>query len=161
MFTVLAGLLSLSVLCQASDTSSDNTADSLTMSDPIACKSIKGFDDYEPLENATIGPDEKLLIYTRVNGHTVKPAKNDKYQVHLIQDVNVRKKGQKRVIWGRKKIIDFMGESIDPSERIYLGTTIGIKGIAPGEYQAELILTDAFDTDHTTRQVLDFKVKRN
>jgi hypothetical protein len=127
------------------------------MSDPVACRKITGFDDYEALENASIGTGEKLLVYTRVTGHTVEKAKAS-YRVHLLQDVNIRKKGQKRIVWGRKKILDYQGQTDDPTTRIYLGTTIALKGFPAGDYQAELMLTDALNPERTARQVLDFTI---
>jgi hypothetical protein len=135
----------------------DDPAEPLAMTDPVACRKIKGYEDYEPLDEPSIAPDEKLLIYTRVSGHSSRFLKG-KYQVHLVQDVNIRKKGQKAVLWGRKKVVDFLGESDDEPRRLYLGTTLGLKGLKPGDYEAELILRDEFATKQMATQRLAFQV---
>ena len=148
------------VLCLAAAlvlSTCDDPAPTLEMSKPVACRIISGHNDYQALEDPSVSLDEKLLIYTNVTGYTVRQEKA-KFQVHLVQDVNLRKQGEKRVIWGRKKIIDFLGEDDVRPDHIYLGTTIGVKHLKPGSYQAELILTDQFNPEQTHRQTIDFKV---
>ncbi len=137
--------------------SHDDPEARLTMSKPVACSKINGHNDYVELGEAIVSLDEKLLVYTNVTGYTVRQEKQ-KHRVHLVEDVNLRKKGEKRVIWGRKKLLDFVGESDTPPAHVFLGTTIGVKQLKPGEYEAEFLLRDEFGAELQARQTLAFKV---
>jgi hypothetical protein len=134
-------------------------APSLSLSEPIACRKITGYEDYVVLEPAELTRDEKLLVYCRPRGHTyVLDKKKGRYQAHLVEDIAVRRKGKQKPIWTRKKAIDFLVDSESPPLNLYLGTTIGLKGLEPGDYEAELIVTDELTEDPPATQVLEFKV---
>jgi hypothetical protein len=137
---------------------SDDPPVALAMTEPVACKKIRGFEDYDPLPNAVVVSGEKLLLYSRVTGHTIREEKGA-FRAHLVEDVNIRKKGEKKVVWGRKKVVDFLADSKQPPERLYLGTTIALQGYRAGDYEAELILHDMLSPEATTTQKFEFKVE--
>jgi hypothetical protein len=130
----------------------------LTLTEPIACRKITGYEDYVVLDPPELSQDAKLLIYTRPLGHTYVLTKERKYQAHLVEDVAIRRKGQKKPIWTRKKVVDLLVEFDQPPLYLYLGTSIGPKDLKPGEYEAELIVTDVLTDDPPATQVLEFKV---
>src|SRR5581483_5601106 len=115
----------------------------LSMTKPIACRAIRGYEDYDALEEPAVTPDEKLLIYVRPQNHATEPVEGKPaFRAHLIEDVNIRRKGQKKVVLGREKVVELKFESPEPPVNLYLGTSLGLKGIPPGEYEADLILKD-------------------
>ena len=118
------------------------TASLFDVTEPIGCKVVRGYEDYEPLDAAEVARDQKLLLYTRPSGYQINEAEG-RYRAHLVEDVQVRRPGKKKVVWSRKRIIDFKAEDDQPPRRLYLATTIGVKGFEPGEYEIDLALHDA------------------
>ncbi len=150
--------LALAPVAQASDDPRPKT-ESLSMTDPIPCRSIRGYEDYDVLDPAEVTPDEKLLIYVRSRHHAYQfDDELGKYCADLIEDVNIRRKGQKKVLYGRDKVVDLKISSVQPPENLYLGTTLGLKGIPPGEYEADLILKDMLDPGSKTEKSLSFRI---
>lgn len=135
----------------------DSAASGLDMTEPIACKRITGYKQFEPLEEAVVSRNEKLLIYVEPVGHGFEKLEAG-YRLHLVQDLNVRRKGQKKVLWGRKQIVEYEATSDEPPLRVYLGTTLGVKNFAPGEYEAELVLHDLVRTGPPARRTLAFRI---
>ncbi len=113
----------------------------LALSEPIACRAVRGYGDYDALDEPALTKDEKLLLYVQPSNHTIEPV-GDKFRVHLTEDLQIRRKGQKRVLWSRQKIVEFRTESPERPERLYLGTTVGLKSCTPGTYVAEITLND-------------------
>lgn len=132
---------------------------SLEMTDPIACRSIRGYEDYEVLDPVEVTPDEKLLIYIRPRHHNyIFDEESGQYRAHLTEDVNLRQKGQERILFGREKVVDLKVESEFPPVNLYLGTTLGLKAMPPGDYEADLILKDALRPGSTARKTLAFRI---
>lgn len=137
----------------------DPDADALAMTEPVACRSIRGYEDYDALDPAEVTPDEKLLVYVRSLNHAwERPEGQDRYRAHLIQDVNLRRKGQKKVVLGREKVVDLEVESEEPPVNLYVGTTISLKGFPPGDYEADLILRDALRPGSKAVATLSFRL---
>ncbi|HEU5115313.1 MAG TPA: hypothetical protein VFT74_01415 [Isosphaeraceae bacterium] len=130
----------------------------LTLSEPIACRNIKGYEDYEPLDEPELTKDEKLFIYLRPFDHTIEDAEDGKFHVHLAEDVNIHRKGQKRVLWGKKNIIDY-DKTVDyPPRNLYLGSIVSLKELPVGEYTAEIFVHDQLKKNETKIAKLDFRV---
>ncbi len=129
----------------------------LEMAEPIACRTIAGYEDYQPLDEPVIARTEKLMIYTRFSGQTIIK-KNEGYHVHLVQDVNVRRKGQKKVLWGRKRIVEYEATEDYPPLNLYIGTSLGLINFEPGEYEADLILHDENADVPPARRTLSFRL---
>jgi hypothetical protein len=130
----------------------------LKLSEPIACRNIKGYEDYEPLDEPALTKDEKLFIYLRPQDHTIDPVDDGKFRVHLVEDVNIHRKGQKRVLWGKERIIDYDVKVEYPPKNLYLGTTVSLKDLPVGEYTAEILVHDRLKKDETATATLDFRV---
>jgi hypothetical protein len=130
----------------------------LRMSEAIICDTIKGYEDYEPLPGAALTSDEKLLIYYRPSNYHSSLVKGS-YQAHLTQDAQVRKRGTKKIIWQKLKMLDYTTPKQDlPPTQIYLRNTISLKGLEPGDYDLIIILHDEVNEGRTVTQVVKFRV---
>ena len=85
----------------------------LSMSPAVACKAIEGYEDFEPLPDATLTSDEKLLVYYRPTGFQTEPA-GDQFRAHFVQDARIRRRGEKAVLRSKKKLLDFEVKSDSP-----------------------------------------------
>jgi hypothetical protein len=129
----------------------------LTMSEAVVCRSIDGYEDYEPLPDAAQTSDEKLLVYYRPFGYRTTFVK-DAYQAHLTQDAEIRRRGEKGVLRQKKKLLDYTAKSPQPPEQIYLRNTISLKGLKPGDYVLTIILHDELGDGPPATQVVRFRV---
>jgi len=130
----------------------------LGMSPAVACESVAGYEQYVPLPDATLTKDDKLLVYYRPLRYAVA-AVGSKYQAHFVQDVRVRKRGDKTIIWSRDKLFEQKFEGADPPALLCLYNKIALKGLTPGEYDLDIILHDVNSKSPPARQILQFKVK--
>ena len=142
----------------ASGTGRAATKPFLRMSEGIVCDTINGYDDYEPLPGAALTSDEKLLVYYRpLDFHT--SFDNGSYQAHLTQDVQVRKRGAKKVLWQKLKMVEYLTPKQDlPPSHLYMRNTISLKGLEPGEYDLIIILHDENNEGRTATQIVKFRV---
>ncbi|GIW87457.1 MAG: hypothetical protein KatS3mg108_1781 [Isosphaeraceae bacterium] len=127
------------------------------ISEPVACRVIRGYEDYEPLAEPVIPRTEKLLIYVRSEGHQYE-RQADGYRFHLVQDVNIRRQGEKKILWGRKRVVDYEGTSPRPPLQLYLSTTLGLVDLPPGTYEADLIVHDRIGGGEPARRTLTFRL---
>jgi hypothetical protein len=161
----LAGTLAFSAgTCRADDGSKRRADESppparenLRMSEAVVCRSIDGFEAYEPLRDAAQTSDEKLLVYYRPFGYKTTFVK-DSYQAHLTQDAEIRPRGQKVVLRQKKRLLDYTAKSPQPPELIYMRNTISLKGLKPGEYDLNIILRDELGGGPPATQVVKFRV---
>jgi hypothetical protein len=129
----------------------------LTLGPGIVCKSIDGFEDYEPLPGAAQTSDEKLLVYLRADGFQTQ--KVDKgVEGHLTADGEVRKHGEKAVLRQKKKLLEYKPKVTSYNQSLYLKAAISLKGLAPGEYDLTIILHDEIAEGSSASQVINFKV---
>src|SRR5258707_11099890 len=77
---------------------SPETADApepaLTMSQAVACSTIDGYEDFRPLPGAALSSEEKLLAYYRPLHYRTEHS-GSSYHIHLIQDGQIRRRGEK------------------------------------------------------------------
>jgi hypothetical protein len=130
----------------------------LELAEPIPCRVIRGYEDFEPLEEARVEPDGKLPFYLRPSHLVYQRRKDGRFDVHLLLDVNVRRPGKKAVLWGRKRLVDYEAQCDARGTPIYLEAVLGPKGLARGEYEVEFILHDALSDDPPATQTLTFRV---
>lgn len=131
----------------------------LRMSRAVVCESIDGFEDYKVLRGASQTSEEKLLIYYRPLGYTIKRDEEGFYTAHLTQDNEIRKRGKKKVLRAKKKVVEYEPKHKDGIGPIYIRNTISLKGLKPGEYDITIILHDILDPDAPpSRQIVRFKV---
>ncbi|MGP0064208.1 MAG: hypothetical protein ACLQGP_11490 [Isosphaeraceae bacterium] len=142
----------------STETKKPATKPLLRMSEAIVCDTIKGYEDYEPLPGAALTSDEKLLVYYRASNYRYSMDKGT-YQAHLTQDAQVRKRGSKKILWQKLKMMDYTTPKQDfPPTQIYLRNTISLKGLEPGDYDLIIILHDENNESRTATQVVKFKV---
>src|SRR4051812_27744918 len=74
----------------------------LRMTPAVACKAIDGYEAYDPLPDAALTSDEKLLVYYRPLGYRVERA-GPLYTSHLTQDGRIRRRGSQAVLLRKAK----------------------------------------------------------
>jgi hypothetical protein len=130
----------------------------LRMSEAIVCDTIDGYEDYKPLPGAALTSDEKLLIYYRPSNYRSSLI-DGYYYAHFTQDTQVRKRGAKKYLWQKLKMLDYTTPKRElPPTQIYLRNTIALKGLEPGEYEIVIILHDEMNEGRTATQVVKFRV---
>ncbi len=129
----------------------------LEMEPGIVCKTIDGYENYEPLPDASQTADEKLLVYFRPSGFQVEKVEKG-YQAHLTVDGEIRKRGAKPKLREKKKLIEFKPVYPNPPSFVYVKQAVSLKGLAPGEYDLTIILHDELGKGATATQVVRFKV---
>jgi hypothetical protein len=142
---------------QVSARQSPQRRNAFRMSTAVVCKSIDGYESYKKLPQAELTSDEKLLIYYRPLGF--KSAFVDgSYQVHFTQDGQIRKRGEKKIVREKLKLLDTSAKSDFPQETIFLRNTVSLKGLAPGDYDFTIILHDEIAKGPTISQVVRFRI---
>jgi hypothetical protein len=130
----------------------------LAMTPAVACRSIDGYERYEPLPDAALTSDEKLLVYYRPLDYRVEQ-KRANYHIHLVQDGQIRRRGEDAVLLFKAKLLDYDWTSPQPPNPVYLRNTVSLKGLPPGAYEFDIILHDKLAPDApAARQTLPFRV---
>jgi hypothetical protein len=129
----------------------------LRMSDAVACRSIDGYERYEVLPRAELTSEEKLLVYYRPLNFKIA-SRGDDYIAHFTQDGQIRRKGEKPVLLRKKNLGDYEAKSRTPPENLFIKNSFSLKGLAPGEYEYDIILRDENDPGSTATQSLKFRV---
>ncbi len=129
----------------------------LHMSPAVVCRSIDGYERYEKLRGAALTAEEKLLVYYRpLDYKTVQ--KDDVFTAHLTQDGQIRRKGEKTVLLRKLSLLEYEPRSPNPLDPIYLRNTFSLKGLAPGEYEYDIILRDEYEPGPPAIQSVRFRV---
>jgi hypothetical protein len=131
--------------------------DKLKIAKAVACRSIDGYERYVPLSNGAITAEEKLQIYYRVL-HCKFAVKGDEYFVHLIQDGQIRRKGEKTVLRSKRKILDYVAKTSNRPDWIFLRNSVPLKGLMPGDYEYDIILRDEYNPGPHVLQTVRFRV---
>jgi hypothetical protein len=129
----------------------------LKMTKAVACRSIDGYEKYEPLPGGELTAEEKLQIYYRPLHYKAVQRGND-FVTHFTQDGQIRRKGEKVVLRRKKNILDYEGKNPQPPDWIYLRNSVPLKGLAPGEYEYDIILRDENNPGPSVTQSVDFKI---
>ena len=130
---------------------------SLEMQPGIVCKSIDGYENYEPLPDAAQTAEEKLLVYFRPSGFQCDKVEKG-YTAHLTVDGEIRKRGAKTILRQKKKLIEFNPVYPTPPRFVYVKQSVSLKGLAPGDYDLIIILHDELAKGATATQTVKFKV---
>lgn len=129
----------------------------LAMTRAVACRSIEGFEDYELLPRSELTAEEKLLVYYRpLNYRIVRQGKD--YTAHLTQDGQIRRKGEKTVLLRKKNLLDYEPRRPEPLGEIYLRNSFALKGLAPGDYEYDIILRDENNPGPPVTQSVKFRI---
>ena len=129
----------------------------LAMEPGVVCKSIEGYERYEPLAGAAQTSDEKLLVYIRPTGFQTEIVKGA-VEGHLTADGEVRKSGERSVLRQKKKMLEYRPHAALGPELVYLKGSISLKGLAPGDYEFTIILHDEIAKGSPVSQVIKFTV---
>jgi hypothetical protein len=129
----------------------------LAMTKARACRSIDGYQQYELLPDASLTAEEKLQVYYEpLNFKSV--VKDGRYVVHLTQDGQIRRKGEKPVLRKKKNILDFEGKSEGEYGWIFLRNSVALKGLPPGEYEYDIILRDEQNPGSSVTGSMTFRI---
>jgi hypothetical protein len=129
-----------------------------TMAPAVACSSIAGYEDYKILPGAALTSDEKLLVYYRPLNYQIEQSGSTRH-IHLIQDAQIRRRGEKAVLMIKLKLVDYEWKSDDPERTVYIRNIVSLKGLKPGKYDYGIILHDKLAPgEPTARQTLPFRV---
>jgi hypothetical protein len=131
----------------------------LAMTRAVACRSIDGFEQYEPLPGGALTADEKLQVYYRPLNYSTSQ-EGEVYRVHLIQDGQIRRKGEKAVLRSKKNILEYEPKSREPLGTIFLKNSVPLKGLPPGDYEYDIILRDENRPGPPVLQSLKFRIVR-
>ena len=98
-------------------------------------------------------------MYFRPLRYKIEAGDDGYYRAHVVQDNEIRKKGEKKIVRYKKKVVEYEPKTKDPPKQLYIRNTISLKGLEPGEYDLTIILRDELDkTAPPSRQVVRFKV---
>ena len=155
MFTLLVALW----IAPFDDPKDKAETSKLILSDAVVCESIAGFADYVKRDEASLTRDEKLLVYYQVENFGVERVGKE-YQVHLVQDIRVRRQGQRAVLQSKDKFYEFKGKSKQRLPWVFMQNTISLKPYSPGDYELEIIVHDEIGKGPAVSQILKFRVKK-
>jgi hypothetical protein len=142
---------------QVSDTD-QSALPALTIVAAVVCSEVKGYEDFEPLPDAALTSEEKLLVYYRPL-HYLTDRTGSSNHIHLVQDGQIRRKGEKGILLTKSKMIDYDWKSQEQDNPVYMRSTYSLKGLKPGEYEFDIILHDLLAPgEPTVRQSLPFRV---
>ena len=130
----------------------------LRMSRAVICESIDGYEQYKPLAGAALTSEEKLLVYYRPLRYKVEFV-DGYYHAHVTQDNEIRRRGAKKIVRQKRKVVDYEPKSKTGLGQLFMRTMISLKGLEPGDYDLTIILHDELAKDDpASRQVVKFKV---
>jgi hypothetical protein len=136
----------------------EDSESTLAMAPAVACLAIDGFEDFQPLPDAALTSDEKLLVYYRPLNYLTAHS-GSTYHIHLVQDGQIRRRGEKAVLVSKAKMLDYDWKSQKPDKPVYLRNTVSLKDLPPGEYDYDITLYDLLAPgEPTARQTLPFRI---
>ena len=155
VFFLLPVLLATGGFGVRGDDGGDETRFSLT--EPIVCREIRGYEDYETLKTPTLTADDKLLIYF-VPLHYKTSKVGDHHEARFTQDGKIRRRGEKAVLWTKKDLLEDTAKATEPPRQVYLRNSIGLKALKPGEYEFDIILRDEVGKSAPALRSVPFRV---
>lgn len=129
----------------------------LAMSRAVVCRSIDGYEQFEPLDPPVLTSDEKLLVYYRPLHYRIVQRKQD-YVVHFSQDGAIRRKGRPVVLRSKKRLLDIESTSRESPDLVYLRNAVSLKGLSPGFYEYVVTLRDENAPGSQVKQTVGFRI---
>ncbi len=134
----------------------------LEMSKAVVCKKVVGYEDYVELPDASLTSEDKLNVYFRPLNYQVdpveKPRPGNRFKARFSEDCRIRRKGEKTVLMKKDKLLEYDATFETRDERPYLLNNISLKGLAPGDYELDIVLHDVLVKDSSTTQTVAFTV---
>jgi hypothetical protein len=140
------------------DPKPDGVPPALAMTPAQLCLAVEGYGAYTPRPEAPFGKDEKLMLYFEPVGHEFERREGGDYRLHLTQDVEIRRAGQRTAVWKKADLVDYEATSPFPPLQVYLMNEISLKTLAPGTYQLVIRLHDRIGSRPPAEQVIAFTV---
>ena len=106
------------------------------MSRAVICESIDGYEQYKPLAGAAQTSEEKLLVYYRPLRYKIEFV-DGYYHAHVTQDNEIRRRGAKKIVRQKRKVVDYEPKSKTGLGQLYIRTMISLKGLEPGDYESD------------------------
>src|SRR3954447_414371 len=129
----------------------------LSIAGAVACRTIDGYEQYKLLRGPQLTSEEKLLVYYRPLNYKVV-SRGDEYIAHFTQDGQIRRKGEKEVLLRKKNMMDYEAKNTMPPDQVFIKNSFSLKGLAPGEYEYDIILRDENEPGSTVTQSVKFRV---
>ncbi|WP_435010651.1 hypothetical protein P12x_001930 [Tundrisphaera lichenicola] len=127
------------------------------MSKGVVVSRVNGLDDFVELAEPRLTSEDKLKVYFRPLNYKVEPFKK-RYRASFTEDGRIRRKGEKNPIAKEDKLLEYEDVFDDPTYRIYLVNTIGLKSLPPGDYEFDITLHDVLDEGSSARQSIPFTI---
>ena len=148
-------LIAFSSACLAQEKATDDRLFSIT--EPILCKDVRGYEDYEELKIPELTSEDKLLVYFRPRHFKVERS-GEKFQAHFTQDGKIRRRGEKPVVWQKTNLLDYKPQADTREMPIFLKNAISLKTLKPGDYQLEITLRDEIGKSAPALKTVFFKI---
>jgi hypothetical protein len=153
------GRTSLAAVAMALVSLGGDEPEGLRMSKPVVVAKVHGFGSFEPVPDATLTPDDKLMVYCEPSGHAIEKTE-DGYRALLAQDARLRRKGSKEVVWEKAPLFEYEVKDQAPPRALFMRTDMAIKALAPGEYELDLTVRDRLKKDAKATRTVGFTVVR-
>jgi hypothetical protein len=134
----------------------------LEMSKAVVCKKVVGYEDFVELPNASLTSLDKLNVYFRPLNFRVDPVEKPKFgsrfKARFSEDCQIRRKGEKTVLMKKDKMVEYDPTFELRGQTLYIVNNISLKGLAPGDYELDLVLHDVLEKDSTATQTVGFTI---
>ena len=130
---------------------------SFSVSQPVLCKDVRGYEDYEELSVPELTSEDKLLVYFRPR-HFKAAVVGNKFEAHFTQDGKIRRRGEKPVLWQKVNLLDYSQKGDSRDLPVSIRNTVSLKTLKPGEYEYEIILRDEVGKSAPASRKVYFKV---
>jgi hypothetical protein len=131
--------------------------DPLGMTRAVACLSIDGYERYEPLPNAELTSEEKLLVYYRPLHYRID-REGSTYHAHLTQDGEIHRRGEKAALQRKANMVDFEVKEKSSPDFLFIRNTVSLKGLKEGDYDFVIILRDTLGQKPPAQQAMPFRI---
>lgn len=110
----------------------------------VADAAPQGFGLYTAKPAAALAPGEPLILYFEPNGfaRTAGTAGSATWTTDLVADVNLYAPPQPVPFVAQPGFVKLGITSRQPNREVFLSATLHIAGVPPGDYVAEVVLTD-------------------
>jgi hypothetical protein len=134
----------------------------LEMSKAVVCKKVVGYEDFVELPDASLTSEDKLNVYFRLLNFRVdpvdKPKPGSRFKARFTEDCRIRRKGEKTVLMKKDKMVEFDSSFESRDQTLYMVNNISMKGLAPGDYELDIVLHDVLEKDSSATQTVSFTI---
>ncbi len=154
----MLAILSISMTTSWAD---DPDESPLTLSKPVACLEVRGFNDYRERSSTEYRPGQKMLVYYTIKGSQFVEDDRGRFRPHLVQYGTVRSARTGKTILKRSKIAEFRaGMDFAPSV-VYLTMEVLLDGLRPGQYELVIEAEDRLvEGSKPGSSVIEFSIKK-